>query len=261
MAKKAMARMYLSLSLLFCSLLSISQDNLDFFKVTRNGNAVVVSWQHSRLEITELVVQRSLDPTKGFKSIMAMPDPAAVSNGYMDKKTDAARHYYRIFYVLHGGKYFFTEPQKATEGAADAYQSTTAGKISNPLLTLANLDAQNTGRKPETFSFYRSGTSSIEVPEKIEMVLPENMFTPSALIYTNREGNLSLALPDTDKKRYDLTVYLEDGSLLFKMKNIREPQLLVDRSNFFHSGWFRYDLFQSGVLKEKGRFFIPPEMQ
>jgi len=45
------------------------------------------------------------------------------------------------------------------------------------------------------------------------------------------------------------------------MKNIREPHLLIDKSNFYKSGWFRYDLFESGKLKSKNKFFIPTEVK
>jgi hypothetical protein len=46
---------------------------------------------------------------------------------------------------------------------------------------------------------------------------------------------------------------------MFHMRNIKEPQLLIDRSNFLHSGWFKYDLYEDEKLKEQNRFFIPPE--
>ncbi|MCF8213626.1 MAG: hypothetical protein K9I92_00635, partial [Chitinophagaceae bacterium] len=84
-------------------------------------------------------------------------------------------------------------------------------------------------------------------------------FTPSGLIFTNNEGNLIIALPNADKKKFTLRVFKEDGTPMFHMRNIKEPQLLIDRSNFLHSGWFKYDLYEDEKLREQNRFFIPPE--
>ena len=54
-------------------------------------------------------------------------------------------------------------------------------------------------------------------------------------------------------------MYEDDGSPLFNMKNIKESKLLIDKSNFVHSGWFKYELFEGKEAKEKNKFFIPPE--
>ena len=94
---------------------------------------------------------------------------------------------------------------------------------------------------------------------KIEDNINENIFTPSGLIFTNNEGNLIIALPNADKKKFTLSVFKEDGTPMFNMRNIKEPQLLIDRSNFLHSGWFKYDLYEDEKLREQNKFFIPPE--
>ena len=78
---------------------------------------------------------------------------------------------------------------------------------------------------------------------------------------TNSEGNLIIALPDTYKKKFSLRVFKEDGTPMFHMRNIKEPQLLIDRSNFLHSGWFKYDLYEDEKLREQNKFFIPPEVR
>jgi hypothetical protein len=40
------------------------------------------------------------------------------------------------------------------------------------------------------------------------------------------------------------------------MKNIKESQLLIDKSNFIYSGWFKYEITEGERVKEKGKFFI-----
>jgi hypothetical protein len=79
------------------------------------------------------------------------------------------------------------------------------------------------------------------------------------MIFTNGEGNLIISLPDAPKNRFTLRVFREDKSLLFEMKHIRENQLLIDRSNFHNSGWFRYELKEGEKVREKNRFYIKPD--
>ncbi|MFN5021116.1 MAG: hypothetical protein ACK5GP_05640, partial [bacterium] len=105
----------------------------------------------------------------------------------------------------------------------------------------------------------RETATVIQISGKIEDNINENVFSPSGLIFTNIEGNLIIALPDANKKKFTLRVFMEDGTPIFHMKNIKEPQLLIDRSNFLHSGWFKYDLYENEKLREQNKFFIPPE--
>ena len=105
----------------------------------------------------------------------------------------------------------------------------------------------------------RETAIGINLTGKIEDNINENVFSPSGLIFTNIEGNLIIALPDANRKKFTLSVFMEDGTPIFHMRNIKEPQLLIDRSNFLHSGWFKYDLFENEKLREQNKFFIPPE--
>lgn len=65
-----------------------------------------------------------------------------------------------------------------------------------------------------------------------------------------------LVLPQTNKRKFNLQVWKENGQTIFHMKNIRESQLLIDKSNFIFSGWFKYEISEGERVKEKGKFFI-----
>jgi hypothetical protein len=237
-----------------------AQDSLPAFELQERNGMVIIGWVNPYPELTQMVIQRSYDSSNGFKSIMSMPDPSSRSNGYVDKALNASKQYYRLFYVQPGGRYFFTasaKPKKEilqlkkeninstssaesdANEAGEALANTQHNSIINILITRDKL----------------TGAASVTT---LDRVLPENIFTPSALIFSNKEGDLVIVLPNTPQKKYLLKVFKEDGSLVFSMKDIKDPQLLVDRSNFFHSGWFRYDLFEGDKLKEKNKFFIPP---
>jgi hypothetical protein len=93
--------------------------------------------------------------------------------------------------------------------------------------------------------------------QKIEHTTKDDIFNPSGFIFTNSEGNLVIALPDVNKKKFSLHVMTKEGLPIFEMKNIKEPLLQIDKSNFYKSGWFKYELYEAGKLREKNRFFIP----
>jgi hypothetical protein len=48
----------------------------------------------------------------------------------------------------------------------------------------------------------------------------------------------------------------ENGNPIFEIQHIREPQLILDKSNFLHAGWFFFELYEDEKLKEKSKFFL-----
>lgn len=92
---------------------SKAEDSLPHFTVKERNGMVIIGWLNPHPELTQLIIQRSVDSLTGFRSIVSMPDPTSVSNGYVDKKPGVANSYYRIYYVNPGGRYIFTVAQKA----------------------------------------------------------------------------------------------------------------------------------------------------
>lgn len=245
-------------------LLSLSsakaQDSLPFFTVKERNGMVIIGWLNPHPELTQLIIQRSVDSVNGFRSIVSMPDPTSVSNGYVDKKPGVTNSYYRIYYVNPGGRYLFTASKKPVKDSALNSRSVPMTAPVNQLVNDTNHATAMPGLTPDkAIKIKRETGIGINLTGKIEDNINENVFTPSGLIFTNSEGNLIIALPDANKKRFTLRVFKEDGTPMFHMRNIKEPQLLIDRSNFLHSGWFKYDLYEGERLREQSKFFIPPE--
>ena len=250
-------------AILFCCCTNTelhAQDSLPSFELQERNGMVIIGWLNPYPELTQMVIQRSYDSSNGFKSIMSMPDPSSRSNGYVDKALNASKQYYRLFYVQPGGRYFFTASAKPKKEILQLPKE--KPNSTNPAESgadgLEELLSDKQHNSINNIIIKRDKLTGAPSPNTLDGVLPENIFTPSALIFSNKEGNLVIALPNTQQKKYLLTVFKEDGSLVFSMKDIKHPQLLIDRSNFFHSGWFRYDLFEGDKLKEKNKFFIPP---
>ncbi len=253
--------------LLFCFiqiLLSLetvkAQDSLPAFTVKERNGMVIIGWLNPHPELTQLIIQRSVDSLTGFRSIVSMPDPTSVSNGYLDKKPGVANNYYRIYYVNPGGRYYFTAAKKPIKDSSLIPRKVSLTTVAIELKNDSIDEKHKPGPTPDkALKIIRDPGMGINLTRKIDDSISENVFTPSGLIFTNGEGNLIIALPDANRKKFTLRVFKEDGTPMFHMRNIKEPQLLIDRSNFLHSGWFKYDLYEDEKLKEQNRFFIPPE--
>src|SRR3989442_816726 len=59
--------------------------------------------------------------------------------------------------------------------------------------------------------------------------------------------------------KYSIKFVDENDSPIFEINKITEPYLILDKVNFIHAGWFYYNLYESGMLLEKYKFFIPKD--
>lgn len=82
-------------------------------------------------------------------------------------------------------------------------------------------------------------------------------FTPSLHVFTNRDGYVRINLPDEEKsKKYTIKFFEDDGNFLFELKEIKEKDFKLDKTNFYHAGWFRFELYENGKLMEKHKFYL-----
>lgn len=108
-------------------------------------------------------------------------------------------------------------------------------------------------RTKDTLVFIDGDTLSIRP------FIPKEVYRVSSYVFTGKYGNIHLSLPDAAKKHYSLKFFDDSNKLLFELSAIRDPTLILDKTNFFHAGWFRYELYEDDRLKEKNKFFIPKE--
>jgi len=257
-SKEIFVTFFISLLLSFES--TKAQDSLPNFTLTERSGMVIIGWLNPYPELSQLIIQRSSDSLTGFRSIVSMPDPTSISNGFVDRKPGAPINYYRIYYVNPGGRYFFTASKKVISFNPNGLsQGMPLDKASTQGMNSVTKDIISTLNPDKALKIKRETGNGMGLVGRLDSTISENAFTPSAFIFTNLDGNLIIALPDALRKKFSLHVYKEDGTPLFNMKNIKEVQLLIDRSNFFHSGWFKYDLYEGERLREQNRFFIPPE--
>ena len=75
----------------------------------------------------------------------------------------------------------------------------------------------------------------------------------------NASGDLVIAVPETAAGRYKIRFFDERGTLLFEIRQIRDPLLIVEKYNFEHAGQFVYELYRDTVLVERMSFSIRKE--
>jgi hypothetical protein len=224
-----MKRIYFILFVLFTST-AYSQDTLPKFGVKNVGkNRYIVGWVNTYGLVKQISIQRSFDSLKNFTTILSVADPNARENGFADTKAPNDHMFYRLFVVLDKGQFFFTESKKAVLDTAKLTQITVIEKIKDT-----------------------TGTIKTPVPKKPE-------FVPSFYVYTNHDGYVFINLPDADKKKYHIKFFEEDDSFLFEIKTIRETALTLDKTNFIHAGWFKFELYNEEKLVEKNKFYLAKE--
>ena len=87
--------------------------------------------------------------------------------------------------------------------------------------------------------------------------LPREIYKASVFVFTARDGNINIFLKDAAVKNYHVAFFETDDTPLMEINNIKDGELIIDKTNFGHSGWFKYELYEDGKLKEKNRLLIP----
>ncbi len=93
----------------------------------------------------------------------------------------------------------------------------------------------------------------------IKPFIAKEVYKTSSYVFAGKFGNIHIALPEAAKRHYAVKFFDENNKLLFEVSEIRDPTLILDKTNFHHSGWFHFELYDGDQLKEKNKFLIPKE--
>lgn len=85
------------------------------------------------------------------------------------------------------------------------------------------------------------------------------IYRPSKYVFTERDGNVNILVPDTGNRNYSIKFFTENNTPLFEIGKIIESPLLIDKANFLQAGWFKFELYEDGKLKEKHKLYIPKD--
>lgn len=218
--------------LLLClTAFSQAQDTLPKFSLKNVGNnRIIVGWINKYEQVKQISIQRGFDSIGAYKTVLSVLDPSAQQNGFVDTKAPNPRMFYRLFIVFEGGNYIFTPAKR-------------------PVVDTSALAKPNiTDVKADTLAVAGQKTEPV-IPRKPDWV-------PSAYVYTNKDGYVFINLPDADQKKYRIKFMEENGDLLFELKNLKQTALTLDKANFYHSGWFNFELYNDEKLVEKNKFYL-----
>lgn len=260
------------------SLVSFSQDTLPSFSAINKGkNRIVISWYNKYAQVKQISIQRSTDSLNNFKTLTTVPDPMNRQNGFLDSKAPDERMFYRLYILVDGSNFIFTKSKRAISDSilasllADtlnkkAITDSVYLKVVNRILVEKLPDSSLSTDEILILKRYKNGkfdlitdslskkiTPSIKTNNKPEIILPNYH------IIINKDGLIKIMLTDFLQKKYAIKFFEDDGTFLFEIKEIREAALLMDKSNFYHSGWFKSELYDNGKLVESNRFFIAKE--
>ena len=214
-----MQKFFIVFVILFFSLKLFAQDTLPKVSVTNISNNILISWTNPFVTLTTINIQRSYDSTKNFSTIGSVLDVANKRNGLLDAKPLSSNMFYRLFLSFEGGTFIFT---KSTRPVKDT-------------------------------------TKVLSDINKFQQSVVNTWFVPSRLIYTGKDNNIIISLPDALKKKYSIKFFEENGMLIFELNKISEPYLTLEKANFVHAGIFDFELYENAVLVEKHKIYVPKD--
>jgi hypothetical protein len=271
-----------------------AQDTLPNFTVQKKGGGrVVISWTNPYPNLIQLAVQRSYDSLKRFGTVYSTTSPELPVNGFSDKVIEGVQVFYRIFYVMEGGAYYFTiskRPQISEDiqvtqvdvrrealdenlkAVAEAKTKTELQKeIEDPNKELFYRVGDSTDYRMVLLKNFRNFRDSIINQTKDTLVQLSNdtlwvkLYNPpyaekmSQYIFTDKDGYIVIKLDDAEKKKYQVTILEEDETPLIEIKQLRDPYLILDKTNFYKGGWYKFIIKENGRIKEKGKVYLPKD--
>ena len=229
-----------------------AQGTLPDFTVKNNKGKISVSWQNKyEKQVKGISIQSSFDSLKNYSSIKTMPNPADAVNGFFDLGVSYPKMFYRLFVVFDSGVYFFTASKRPEIDPKFDLQKNLASLREGTMPVNSKIPKST---KPESQSI----TQTEEVkPEIITKKEPVSYL--SRYIYTGKDNNVVINLPDFNTNKYVVKFYDEANERLFELNKITEGYLIIEKVNFLHAGWFYFEIYKNEALIEKNKFYIPKD--
>ncbi|MFY7965390.1 MAG: hypothetical protein ACOVO1_10865 [Chitinophagaceae bacterium] len=283
--------------LLFFCLKSFSQDTLPKFSlVTLKGEKAQISWTNPFTNCIQLSIQKSYDSLRFFQTVFSTPSPELPQNGYIDNNyIPQIKTYYRIFFVLDDGNYFFTESKSVPKYTQQTFikPKPTASEVkrTNQIIDSTSkpvnlITPPNPGALPakRIFSVYKRSTDSlVKVLDEVKFYrfkdsiatktkdtlfsydndiiiwkpfVPKPLWKASTNIFTTDKGYLQIVLSKAKQHKYQIIFFDESNHEIFSIKQVKQEKLILEKSNFTHAGLFYFKLYEDGVLIEENKFYI-----
>ena len=273
-----------------------AQDILPKFTIKDiNEKKILITWKSPFGDnCIQLAVQRSFDSTHFFATIYSAQSPELPQNGVIDERMPkGVKVFYRIFYVLHGGQYFFSE-SVGLYSFNKVNTSTTSKNLINDANPSSNLVVDNIGIDPilsnnpaislQYLNIYKRTKDTLY--ERIELkdfrhlrdslalkkdtlyrsdsisfilkpFVAKPVWKASRFVFaTEATNSVTIKLLQPKLHKYRIAFFEESGTPLFEIKQPKDDNLIIDNASFVHGGWFYFDLYEDDKLKEHNKFQI-----
>jgi hypothetical protein len=220
-------------------------DTLPKFNAISKDGKVTINWINRYPNAQQISIQRSKDSSKNFFTIFSLPDPSLKKFSFADEKAPHDSLYYRVFVLIGGINYFFSPAKRP-------FRDTT-----KPVTVIKSIDLKLIDlKKKEEAAKEKTDKETKEPKEEAPPPPKKYVWVPSVYVFTADDGNVSIILPQFKTKKYQVKFFNENETPLFDLNEVKDSPLLLDKLNFMHSGWFRFELYENGRLIEKNKFLI-----
>ena len=216
-----------------------AQEILPGISVRNASGKIIVSWKNEyQKPVATINIQRSYDSLANYSTIGSVLNPQNKENGYADLTAPYNKMYYRVFIAFEGGSYIISTPVRPTKDTGAFAPQTVrypwqVDPSADPNITVPPTSPANPNAPAVPVIAY-----------------------PSKWVFTARDNNVVIHLPDVEIKKYSVKFFDELDHELFELKNLKDDYLIIEKVNFKKSGWYHFELFESGRSVEKNRFFI-----
>ncbi len=241
-------RIFVAVALFFCLIISnrvLAQSTLPIITVRDLNNKIIISWKNAyTIPASTIAIQRSYDSLKNFTTIGHVLSPQSSENGFADVSAPYNKMYYRVFVSFEGGSYLYTNTARPSQQPLTMIVKTSDGRDS-----VVNLE------------------STTLYPWQLNPALDENFVNPpdntlkpdSKYIFNNKDNAIVMYFPQVSLKKYSVKFFDANDILVFELNKIQDEYLFIEKVNFGHSGVFKFEIYQDGVLFEKNTIIVPKD--
>ena len=249
-----------------------AQPALPDFNIIKGAKQhTIISWKNNFGEnLIVLNIQRSTDSVRGFRTIYSVNNLSLSANAYTDNKPVPGADYYRLYYMLKDGSYYFTKARKIATGFV---QDNLISELNSTKLIsvqgqqprrltfdkLVHLKDSVLNLTSDTLYFVNDSTVEyIKYNPVAALAQTTTTLKPfSKYLYQNQDGYIVIKLPQRDLSSYSMTIFKQNGrSVLYKIQRFEQDEIILSKSSFLHAGWYPYEIYKDGKLLERSRLEI-----
>lgn len=209
-----------------------AQKTLPGISVRNSKGKIIVSWKNEyTVPVTGISIQRSYDSIKNYTTIGSVLNPQNKENGYADSEPPYNKMYYRVSISFAGGTYIVS-------GATTPVKDT----------------SQDVSGIPNSWQLNPMNDPNLQMPPSVQ-----GINYPSSRIFKARDNNVMIHLPGAAEKKYKVKFFNEQEKMIFELTKIKDDILIIEKVNFGQAGWYRFEIYENGLLIEKNKLLVPKD--